>query len=115
MNLKDISRQHFPTRHCDLSPGDNRLTYSLGRCYPGLQLFNIILCIIATDLQGGDPLPITLADALLALLVAAGTVLAAKNLPGTLEVMVLSRMNLEPGAGYAITTITTYLLIFAGG
>jgi len=59
-------------------------------------------------------LPITLADLLLALLVATGTILAVKNLPGTLEVTVLSRMNLEPGTGYAITTITTYLLVLTG-
>lgn len=28
--------------------------------------------------------------------------------------MILSRMNLEPGAGYAITTITTYILVMVG-
>ncbi|MFL1453348.1 mechanosensitive ion channel domain-containing protein [Marinobacter sp. GN3S48] len=82
---------------------------------PALQLFdNITLWTIATDLEGGDPLPITLGDLMLALLVAVGTVLAVKNMPGTLEVMVLSRMNLEPGSGYAITTITTYLIVFIG-
>ncbi|PFG53483.1 potassium efflux system protein [Marinobacter sp. LV10R520-4] len=82
---------------------------------PALQLFNdITLWTIATDLDGGDPLPITLADALLAVLIAAGTVIAAKNLPGTLEVTLLSRMHLQPGSGYAITTITTYVVVLMG-
>lgn len=116
MNLKDINRQSTSLLGIAISfLAIAGLLVLWADVIPALQLFNnITLWTIATDLQGGDPLPITLADALLALLVGAGTVLAAKNLPGTLEVMVLSRMNLEPGAGYAITTITTYLLIFAG-
>ncbi|NMT64593.1 mechanosensitive ion channel domain-containing protein [Marinobacter orientalis] len=82
---------------------------------PALQLFdNITLWTISTDLESGDPLPITLGDLLLALFVGVGTVLAVKNLPGTLEVMVLSRMKLEPGTGYAITTLTTYTLVLVG-
>ncbi len=82
---------------------------------PALQMFdNITLWTIATDLEGGDPLPITLGDLMLALLVGVGTVLAVRNLPGTMEVMVLSRMKLEPGTGYAITTLTTYTLVLIG-
>lgn len=116
MNLKDISQQSSSLLRIVVSAlALSGLFILWADVFPALQLFNdITLWTIATDLQGGDPLPITLADALLALLVGAGTVLAAKNLPGTLEVMVLSRMNLEPGAGYAITTITTYILVIVG-
>ncbi len=116
MNLKDISQQSSSLLRIMVSAlAVAGLVFFWADVIPALQLFNdITLWTIATDLQGGDPLPITLADALLALLVAAGTVLAAKNLPGTLEVMVLSRMNLEPGSGYAITTITTYILVIMG-
>jgi len=116
MNLKDISQQSSSLlRIVIFALALAGLLILWADVIPALQLFNnITLWTIATDLQGGDPLPITLSDALLALLVAAGTVLAAKNLPGTLEVMVLSRMNLEPGSGYAITTITTYILVIVG-
>lgn len=116
MNLKDISQQSSSLLRITVSAlAVAGLVLLWADVIPALQLFNdITLWTIATDLQGGDPLPITLADALLALLVAVGTVLAAKNLPGTLEVMVLSRMNLEPGSGYAITTITTYVLVLMG-
>ncbi|SOB74979.1 potassium efflux system protein [Marinobacter sp. LV10R510-11A] len=116
MNLKDISQQSSSLlRIVIFALALAGLLILWADVIPALQLFNnITLWTITTDLQGGDPLPITLSDALLALLVAAGTVLAAKNLPGTLEVMVLSRMNLEPGSGYAITTITTYILVIVG-
>jgi len=116
MNLKDISQQSSSLLRIVISAlAITGLLLLWADVIPALQLFNnITLWSIATDLQGGDPLPITLADVLLALLVAAGTVLAAKNLPGTLEVTILSRMNLEPGSGYAITTITTYVLVLTG-
>lgn len=116
MNLKDISRQSSSLLGIIVSAfAITGLLLLWASVIPALQLFNdITLWTIATDLQGGDPLPITLADLLLALLVAAGTVLAARNLPGTLEVTLLSRMNLEPGTGYAITTITTYILVLMG-
>ncbi|MBK1850022.1 mechanosensitive ion channel [Marinobacter sp. 1-4A] len=116
MDLKDISQQSSSLLRILVSGlSVTGLLFLWASVIPALQLFNeITLWTIATDLQGGDPLPITLADALLAVLVAAGTVLAAKNLPGTLEVTILSRMNLEPGSGYAITTITTYILVFLG-
>ncbi|MEH6444305.1 MAG: mechanosensitive ion channel domain-containing protein [Oceanospirillaceae bacterium] len=41
------------------------------------------------------------------------TILAAYNLPGLLELLVLRHINLTPGTSYAITTITRYLLIIA--
>jgi potassium efflux system protein len=82
---------------------------------PALQLFdNITLWTIATGIEGTEALPITLGDLMLGLIVIVGTILAVRNLPGTLEAMVLSRMHLEPGSGYAITTIVTYLIVFFG-
>ena len=37
-----------------------------------------------------------------------------RNLPGLLEVLVLSRLNLRQGASYAITTILNYVIIIVG-
>lgn len=116
MDLKDINQQSTALLRILVSvlviTGLWLLWASL---IPALQLFdNITLWTIATDLDGGDPLPITLGDLLLALFVGVGTVLAVRNLPGTMEVMVLSRMKLEPGTGYAITTLTTYTLVLIG-
>ncbi|AZT85868.1 mechanosensitive ion channel protein MscS [Marinobacter sp. NP-4(2019)] len=116
MDLKDISQQSTSLLKILVAVvAISGLWLLWANVIPALQLFdNITLWTITTDLEGGDPLPITLGDLMLALLVGAGTVLAVKNLPGTLEVMILSRMHLEPGSGYAITTITTYLIVFLG-
>ena len=58
--------------------------------------------------------PVTLADLLLALVVAAVTSIAAKNLPGLMEITVLQRMTLQPGIRYAINTLVRYLVIMVG-
>lgn len=82
---------------------------------PALQIFdNITLWSIGGDAEGETSVAITLGDLMLALLAGVGTLLAVRNLPGTLEVMVLSRVNLEPGSGYAITTLVTYIIVFIG-
>lgn len=57
---------------------------------------------------------ITMWNLLIAGAVLIGAVLAIRNLPGTLEVAVLSRLNLTPGTGYAITTVSKYLVVFIG-
>lgn len=61
----------------------------------------------AIELVDGAPLtiPITLWDLLLAVVVGVITFLAAKNIPGFLEVAILSRLSLDTGASYAVTTI----------
>jgi potassium efflux system protein len=116
MDLADISQQSSSLLRVIVSVlALTGLMFLWADIIPALQLFNdITLWTIATDLDGSDPLPITLADALLAILIAAGTVIAARNLPGTLEVTLLSRMHLQPGSGYAITTITTYIVVLLG-
>ena len=57
---------------------------------------------------------ISLADLLLAFAVAGMTFLASKNLPGLLEISLLRRLPLEPGGGYAITTICRYVITIVG-
>ncbi|XPE68356.1 hypothetical protein ACNKHP_20145 [Shigella boydii] len=37
-----------------------------------------------------------------------------RNLPGLLEVLVRSRLNMRQGASYAITTILNYIIIAVG-
>lgn len=58
--------------------------------------------------------PVTLADALFALVVGLMTVVAARNLPGILEITVLQRLKLDNGAKYAAATIARYLISLAG-
>jgi len=58
--------------------------------------------------------PLSLGDMLGALLIVALTVALASNLPGLLEVLVLSRMKLAQGSSYAVTTLLTYVIVGFG-
>ena len=58
--------------------------------------------------------PVTLADLLLALVVVAVSTVAAKNLPGLMEITVLQRMTLQPGSRYAINTLVRYVVVMIG-
>jgi potassium efflux system protein len=57
---------------------------------------------------------ITLNNLLGALLIVAITVALARNLPGLLEVLVLSKLHLAQGSAYATTTLLSYLLAGIG-
>ena len=57
---------------------------------------------------------ITLNNLLGALLIVAITIAVARNLPGLLEVLVLSKMQLAQGSAYATTTLLSYLLAGIG-
>ncbi|NBA93990.1 mechanosensitive channel MscK [Pseudomonas sp. R5(2019)] len=58
--------------------------------------------------------PISLFDFLGALVIIGITVALARNLPGLLEVLVLSRLNLAQGSAYATTTLLSYVIAGVG-
>ncbi len=58
--------------------------------------------------------PISLRDALAALAITVIATMLARNLPGLLEIAVLSRMKLAQGSAYAITTLLSYAIMGAG-
>jgi potassium efflux system protein len=57
---------------------------------------------------------VTLADLVFALVVVALTLAAVKNLPGLLEIILLSRMHLGSGERYAALAILRYILVAIG-
>ncbi|HEJ9412324.1 TPA: mechanosensitive channel MscK [Proteus mirabilis] len=57
---------------------------------------------------------VTVADLLLSFAIMAISWFMIRNLPGLLEVLILSRIKLQQGASYAITTILTYIIIAIG-
>ncbi len=57
---------------------------------------------------------VTLADLGLAVLVLATTVIAAKNIPGLMEMAVLQHLPLDAGARYAVATVSRYLITVFG-
>ncbi|SNY73541.1 miniconductance mechanosensitive channel MscM [Enterobacter sp. CC120223-11] len=79
-------------------------------------LENISLWDVTSTVQGVESLqPITLGAVLIAILVFIITTQLVRHFPALLELAVLQHLSLTPGTGYAITTITKYLLMLVGG
>ncbi|WP_075182763.1 miniconductance mechanosensitive channel MscM [Pantoea sp. 1.19] len=79
-------------------------------------LENIKLWDVTTNVQGIESQqPITLGAVLIAILVFAITAQLVRNMPAMLELGLLQHLSLSPGTGYAITTLTKYLLLLIGG
>jgi len=57
---------------------------------------------------------VTLADLIAAIVALTLTVIAARNLPGMLEIMVLQRLPMQRAGRYAVTTISRYLIVVIG-
>jgi potassium efflux system protein len=58
--------------------------------------------------------PITLANISLAVIVLVTTIIASRNLPGLLEVILLNRLPMDPGARYAYSTVCRYTITAIG-
>lgn len=84
--------------------------------FPAFRLLEQVALWSQTILVDGVEtiVPVTLADILLAVLVAAGTAIASRNLPGLMEIAILQRLTLQPGSRYAIITLTRYIVVTAG-
>ncbi|QOI10779.1 miniconductance mechanosensitive channel MscM [Blochmannia endosymbiont of Colobopsis nipponica] len=79
-------------------------------------LENITLWNVTSNISTKeDPHRITLGAALISILVFVITIKLVRNLPSLLELILLQRINLTPGTGYAITTLTKYGLMLFGG
>jgi len=59
-------------------------------------------------------MPITLANLALAILAAAVTIVAARNLPGVLEITLLNHLPMDSGTRYAFTTLCRYTIAMVG-
>jgi potassium efflux system protein len=68
-----------------------------------------------TEVDGvKQPAPITLAHLVTALVTVALTVVAARNLPGVLELLLLNRLPLDAGARYALHSLLRYTVSAIG-
>lgn len=68
------------------------------------------------EAQEGDLVDnvLSISDVFAALLIVAITFIMASNLPGLLEVMVLSRLSLKQGSAYAISSLLSYIIVGTG-
>lgn len=83
---------------------------------PALAMFgNVTLWDSSQSIDGKDiALHVSLRDALEAFVVLALTWVATRNLPGLLEVGLLRRLQVDTPTRYAITSVTRYVIVFAG-
>jgi len=78
-------------------------------------LENVTLWTYSVDVEGvRKAMPITLADLMIAVIVTIVTIVAAKNLPGLLEIILLNRFAMDYGARHAFTTIFSYAITAFG-
>ena len=69
----------------------------------------------ATSAEGASIMKyVTLANLILAVVIVVVAWIMTRNLPGLLEVLVLSRLKLRQGSTYAITTMLTYVIVSIG-
>jgi potassium efflux system protein len=59
-------------------------------------------------------MPITLTNLVMAVILAAVTFVAARNLPGVLEITILKQLPLDAGARHAFTTLCRYAIVALG-
>ncbi len=57
---------------------------------------------------------VTAADVTLSIMIAVLTLVAARNVPGLMEMVILQRLPLDAGARYAASTVSRYLIIVTG-
>ncbi|GIU06212.1 MULTISPECIES: mechanosensitive ion channel domain-containing protein [unclassified Shewanella] len=68
-----------------------------------------------TTVNGIDQqLPITLKSLLLSLIIVGFSMMIATNLPGLIELTILQRLDLSQGTGFALTTVSRYLVVMFG-
>lgn len=78
-------------------------------------LENIKLWDVSSSGKGVEAIEsISLASVLIAVMVLIITTQLVRNLPALLELALLQHLDLRPGTGYAITTITKYVLMLIG-
>jgi potassium efflux system protein len=83
---------------------------------PAFNILDQVTLWTKADLVDGvsTTTPVTLADLFLALIVAAVTLIAARNLPGLMEIAVLQRLELDSGSRFAANTLVRYAVLAFG-
>ncbi|MGE3173411.1 MAG: mechanosensitive ion channel domain-containing protein [Planctomycetota bacterium] len=81
---------------------------------PALGILRNIELWTVDDASGSTPIRITLADVLLSLFTLFAAVVAARNVPALLELLVLQRFRMPAGERNAITTLTRYGIVIVG-
>ncbi|MGL6259666.1 mechanosensitive ion channel domain-containing protein [Vibrio sp. WXL210] len=78
-------------------------------------LENVVLWQVSETTASGVKFnDVTLQSFIYALIATLITFVGVRNLPGILELLILRRLELAPGAGYAVTTLLRYVIVVGG-
>ncbi|WP_222565184.1 mechanosensitive ion channel domain-containing protein [Novilysobacter antarcticus] len=82
---------------------------------PALNVFNdVVLWSRTVEGIGESVVAVTLSDVLMSLVIVGLTAIAARNVPGFLEIMLLPRARVDSGTRYAIAAIARYVITGIG-
>ncbi len=82
---------------------------------PSLALLDVSLWQQTVVIDGATrSVPVTVSDVLVALATVVITFIAARNLPGLLEITALHRLRIEAGTRYAVSAVSRYVITLAG-
>ncbi len=83
---------------------------------PALNVFNevVLWSRVVTGNAGDSVEAVTLGNVLMSFLIVGLTTIAARNLPGFLEILFLHRARIDTGTRYAIATIARYVIFAIG-
>lgn len=78
-------------------------------------LDKVVVWQVSEVVSGSSTLvDVTLQSLIYALITLLVTFVGVRNLPGILELLILRRLELSPGTGYAVTTLLRYLILMTG-
>ena len=69
---------------------------------------------VITTKDGTKIVPVTLSNVLVGAAIAGVTLIAARNLPGLMEIAILQRLSIDSGTRYALSAIARYTIITVG-
>lgn len=81
---------------------------------PALQALDSVRIWQVGGGEGQPPTDVTLKNLLFLLPIIAATVVAARNGPGLLEIVILQKLPLDSSVRYAITTLVSYIVVTIG-
>ncbi len=82
---------------------------------PSLALLDVALWQQTLTVDGATrSVPVTVSNVLMAFVILVITFIAARNLPGLLEITALHRLRVEAGTRYAVSAVSRYLIAIAG-
>ncbi|MCC7251825.1 mechanosensitive ion channel domain-containing protein [Hyphomicrobium sp.] len=82
---------------------------------PSLALLDVPLWQQTVTVDGATrSMPVTVSNVLIALAIGVITFIAARNLPGLLEITALHRLRIEAGTRYAVGAVSRYLIAIVG-